>query len=193
MVRQPETYDIQLAEDYSTNEGALKADVAKRNQSFTKHILSGEPTTDGVRWSAVTCTTGTPCSKSSNIVTVGDSTYTISWPGLDGWYVTDLEVGLVCGIRSTKGDTRTTIGFEWEYKDDDETTWTGLTTFHTFATSSTIAYLEITQSGYPLPATGYNKLPLELRLRAYSKTTKSNFKIKNSSYVKILGVRRHSG
>uniref|UniRef100_A0A6H1ZVW0 Uncharacterized protein n=1 Tax=viral metagenome TaxID=1070528 RepID=A0A6H1ZVW0_9ZZZZ len=160
-----------------------------RNYPYTARLVGGALTTAGVQWGALsTLTTGPATSKSSNMITVLSST--ISWPGLDGEYIDEMEVGLTASLRSTVHSTvsETTVGFVWQIKDQSETTWTNINTAVTLR--STIA-AERTVSGYRMRgdatlATGYNKLPINIRMRAYTKNSspyKGRARVKSSSYV----------
>ena len=173
----------------STKEDMINFHVP-RHQQYVYHLITNKAlTSDGVAWSAPTtaqdtCATGS-C-ETSYIVTAFATT--ISWPGLEGFYIQELECGLTMGALTPSQTSQTTAAFAWEIKDDDESTWTQLSTFKELLPASNTA-IEFTLSGYGKLGAGYNKLPLGIRLRGYRKTDAGSditkFYVKNSSYVAI--------
>lgn len=179
----PPSVEYGFRQEWSTKEDFIRYQHLREAQNVV-HLISGKPTSNGVVYSPYSSWT-TGSSKSSNIVTVGGSTYTVAWPGLDGFYVDELEVGLTFdAIRSTG---KTTVGYSWQIKNDDETNWTSMTTWGKILavpTTNTVASRTVSHNKVTT-GSGYNKLPLELRLRAYSESAGSKARIKSSSYVAI--------
>lgn len=185
MARKPPSFDIAVQEEWSTKESLTPA-FAPRHQQKVVRLITDELSSNGVQWSGWSETSAAGSSKSTDVVTVG-STYTIGWAGLEGFYLDELEAGLTAQFMSTKGTSGTTVGFRWEYKDDSENSWAALSTWRTFKAGTSTA-VSRTLSGYAPLTTGYNKLPLEVRLRLYKKASadgKAKGRIKNSSYVAI--------
>ena len=180
MSMKPPSIEYALRQNWSTKEDMLQYNVP-RNEFRYQHLVTGAPTTNGVVYSAISCSTNAS-SKTSNIYTVG-STMTLNWPGLEGFYVDEMEVGLTIAARSTAAQS--TFGYSWQIKDDDATTWQNITTYKTYK-GTTLTWDERTLSHNKVTVgTGYNKLPLSLRLKFYSRSTKGKMKIKSSSYVAI--------
>lgn len=180
MSMKPPSVEEALRQEWSTKEDLVRYNVP-RNESRVVRLVSGAPTTNGVVYSAISCSTAAT-SKSSGQYTVG-STYTLTWPGLEGFYADEIEVGLTVAARSTAAQS--TFGYSWQMKDDDATTWQNMTTFKTYK-GTTLTWDERTVSHSKVTTgTGYSKLPLSLRLRFYSKSAKGKMKIKSSSYVAI--------
>lgn len=176
----PPSVEYGFRQEWSTKDDFVRYNHQRENQQIVR-LVSGTPTTNGVVYSAISCSTAAS-SKTSAVYTVG-STYTLAWAGLEGFYVDELEVGLTIAARSTAAQS--TFGYSWQIKDDDATTWQNVTTFKTYK-GTTLTWDERTLSHSKITTgTGYNKLPLELRLRFYSKSAKGKMKIKSSSYVAI--------
>jgi len=175
----PPSVEFALRQEWSTKEDIVRYNVP-RNESRKMFLVPANPST-GTVFSAVSCSTNAS-SKSSNTYTVG-STYSLNWPGLEGFYVDELEVSLSALGRSTAA--KSTFGYSWQIKDDDATTWQNMTTFKALKgttltwTTMTVAHTNVNTG------TGYNKLPLSLRLRFYSKSAKGQMKIKGTSYVSL--------
>lgn len=164
--------------------------MVQKNYPYTGRLVGGALTTVGTQWSALT--SASTLNTSAAMATILSST--ISWPGLDGQEIDEAEFGLTAELYSAAATSKTTVGFLWQIKNKDETTWTGICTDR--QVQSTIAVAR-TMSGYRLRgdgtlAAGYNTLPLNIRLQAYTRTGSKNvglFRVKNSSYVRIK-VRR---
>lgn len=188
MTHKPPSVEYGFRQEWSTAEDFVRYNHQRENQKVI-HLVEGKPTSDGVVYSGVT-SWSTGSSKSSNILTVGASggtTYSLAWPGLEGFTVEEMEVGLTFEGKNTTG--KTTIGYSWQYKNTTGTTaqWTSMTTWgKTLACATTNTYSAKTVSHNKVSlGSGYNKLPMELRLRAYSKSAKGRGRIKSSSYVAI--------
>lgn len=173
------TRDVNINRMYDTTE--LGQWVIQRNYEYTIHpFKTTYLTSDGSQYlTAVAVTTGIT-SKSTALSTAVSST--INWPGLDGSYIDEIEFGLTAGMRAATA-TVSTIGFYWQWKDDDATTWQLLSTARLAITTG---YADRTMSGYAKTGTGYSKLPVAVRLIFWGKTaSKGSVKAKCSSYVKI--------
>ena len=158
-----------------------------QNMAYTIHPFGrGDLTTNGVQYSSITTGSTGITSKSTAAVGVTIANTTLSIPGFDNHYLDEIEFGLTQALASTNGTS--TCGYCWYWKDPDESTWTALMSAYNFRTTK--AWTDRTHSGYGKPATGYNKLPMALKLEAWGKTASMlEIKIKNSSYVKITPKR----
>jgi len=156
-----------------------------RHQQRITRLVKGNLTTNGTQWSTWVETTSTPTSNQL-FATVAT---TVSWPGLEGFYIDELEAGLTCALMATstgEASSGSTMGYRWEAKDSAEATWTALSTWRLVGSPGTSTGTERTVSGYAPLAAGYNKIPLLVRLRAYKKSGQmGKVRIKNSSYVAI--------
>ncbi len=187
MTVKPASHEHGFRREYSTLEDMPRYNHPRHQQRITKLVKDQKLTTAGVQWSTFVETTSTPTSKSSNYIATQATT--ISWPGLEGYNVDEMEAGLTGSFMSTKGTSGTTIAFRWEIKDDDETTWTAISTFKKIA-GGTSTGVERTVSGSVSLGAGYKKLPLLIRMRAYARTTHGKIRIKSSSYVAIKAKKQ---
>jgi len=190
MGRKPPSAEAGLRQEWSTAEDLVKYGI-DRHGGPAVHLIKGNLTTAGSQYSTWAQVPASSYSSKSSYYISG-STYTLAWPGLEGLYAKELEAGLTVSLSST--EAATTIGFRWQMKNDDETTWTGIQSTFVKLKAGTSTAVERTVSGYTPLATGYNKLPLEVRLRFYSRATASlaKFRIKNSSYVRINRVSKEA-
>lgn len=160
-----------------------------RHQRKVIRLVKGQNlTADGVQWSTWTETTSTPTSKSSNYIAT--TPITVSWPGLEGFNVDEMEAGLTCALMATstgEATSASTMAYRWEMKDDNESTYTAISTWKLVGSPGTSTGIERTVSGYVSLGSGYKKLPLLIRLRAYKESGQmGKVRIKNSSYVTIM-------
>ena len=172
--------DDALHKSFHSSEVAIETIV--KNLPYTVHpfVAGRYLTTAGIQWSTIT--TGSTGITSGSSAVVTHAATTINWPGLDGEYVDEMEAGLTMAFAASA--TGSTGGFVWEMKDSDGSTWTIISSAAKWQTTK--AWKERTNSGYVKLGTGYNKLPLHLRLKAWNKlASKIQVKIKNSSYVRI--------
>lgn len=183
----PPSVEYGFRQEWSSADSYQKYN-APRHQQYVYHLVDNKfLTSDGVAWSTVggnnTCDTGS--SKSSMIITGYAST--MSWPGLQGFYIQELECGLTVGVMGG-GDTASTARFRWEIKNSTGSTWQAISTYKGLASGSSTK-TEYTVSGYGKLGLGYNRLPLGIRLRGYRRSdvgsSEINFYVKNSSYVAI--------
>lgn len=172
--------DGAISRAFSTAEDALR--LIAKNEPYVAKLVGGDLTTNGAQYSAKTTVSTGATSKSTAHTTAFSST--ISWPGLDGSYIDEIEFGLTANINSCAS----TIGYRWEMKNATGSTWQVLSTFRELKNTT---YADETQSGIRLYrdgslATGYNRLPINLRLRFYSETASKGWaRVKSSSYIKI--------
>ncbi len=160
------------------------------NYPYVAKLVGGNITTAGIQYSDYSTQTTGITSKSSALKTSLSST--LNWPGLEGRYIDELEAGLTCEFLSTAVAV-TTVGYFWEMKNSTGSTWQRISAVET-TKGSTVATTPAsrTLSGNRLYrdaslATGYNKLPINLRLRFFAKsaTAKAKFRVKSSSYIAI--------
>lgn len=180
----PQTIHEALSKIYSTAGDVFRV---KPEDQYVAHLVGGALTTAGVQY-------GTLTTQSTGISSAAMKTClatTISWPGLEGCYIDELEAGLTVEFAAT-AVAATTMGYIWEMKDQGETTWTAITAVETTKASSVATYTARTVSGYRLYrsgtlAAGYNKLPINLRCRFFAKNAaaKGKMRVRNSSYVAI--------
>jgi len=180
----PSAGDEAILRGYHSSEEAHE--VIMKNYPYVRHpfVTTGYLTTDGVQYSTITSGSTGVTSKSTAVVT--SQVTTLNWPGLDGEYVDEMEAGLTIALASSGvvSSSASTLGWVWEMKDSDESTWTIISSGADVA--GVDAWTERTNSGYVKCNSGYNKLPLHLRLKGWGKTASHlQVKIKNSSYVKI--------
>lgn len=158
------------------------------NYPYVAHLVGGALTTAGVQYGTESTQSTGATSKSTAIKTNLSST--LNWPGLEGKYIDEAEFGLTVAFKST-AVAATTIGYVWQIKSQGETTWTNISAVETTKGSTVAAYTERTVSGYRLYrdgslAAGYNRLPLNIRLRFFSKgASAGKIKVKSSSYIAI--------
>ena len=164
---------------------SLTPDMIQVNYPYTSRIIGGDLSSATQYGDRTTLSTGN--TSTGNLATILSST--ISWPGLDGEYLDEVEFSLVTNYGySTDGATLSTVGVIWQIKNQSETTWTDIASFTGASTASTAL---VTHSGYRLHrdsslTTGYNRLPLNLRLRAYVKkgsTSDAKVRVSKDSYV----------
>jgi hypothetical protein len=182
-MRTPPSVEAMNQENWSTKEGVLPL-YAPRHQQNIVHFVTGAPTTSGVVYTTASYKgTTVGSSKSSGIFVVNDSTFNIKYPGLEGFYVDELELGLTIAARST--GAQSTFGYNWQIKNSTGSTWQNITTYKTYK-ATTLTWDERTLSHNNVTvATGYNRMPLVIRLRAYSKSKNGYVKVKSSSYAAI--------
>ena len=188
MGRKPPSAEAGLRQEWSTAEDLVRHGIVRHDGPIT-HLIKGNLTAVGSQYSTWTWTDAAGNSKSS--MHVSGSTYTVAWPGLEGLFAKEIEAGFTISVLSTvnKGSSGTTVGWRWEMKDDNESSWSAISTYRLFKAATSTA-TEKTASGYAPLATGYNKLPLEVRLRFYSRGNKGKFRVKNSSYIAINRVSK---
>lgn len=184
MSRKPPSAEAALRQEWSTAEDFIRYNAPRHQQQVIK-LISGSLTTDGVQYSTWTRATSSGSSKST--MHYSGSTYPVVWAGLEGFYVDELEAGLTLELMGTQAAT--TLGYRWEVKDDDESTWSALSTWRTVKGGTSTA-ISRTLSGYGSLATGYNKLPLETRVRFFTKGTRGKFRVKSSSYIAIKAKKQ---
>ena len=188
MTRKPPSVEAALRQEWSTKEDIVGYGINRFGGPVT-HLIKGNLTTDGNQYSTWAQVPASSYSSKTSYYISG-STYSIDWPGLDGLYAKEIEAELGIALMST--EAATTVGFRWEIKDDDETTWTPMQSTFIKLKAGTSTAVQRTVSGYAPLSTGYNKLPLEVRLRFYSRATASlaKFRVKNTSYVKINRISK---
>lgn len=158
----------------------------QRNYEYTIHpFKTTYLTSDGSQYLTAVAATTAISSKTSLCTSVVSST--INWPGLDGSFIDEIEFGLTAGIRAATA-TVSTMGYFWQWKNATATTvaasWKYLSAPASCEAST--VYVDRTFSGYAKTGTGYNKLPINVRLLFWAKTaSKGSLKAKCSSYVKI--------
>lgn len=162
---------------------SLTEKLIQANYPYTAHLIGGNLAS--TQWGDMSSvSTGYT---STNIMTVLSST--ISWPGLDGEYIDEIECSLTANYYNTTASSKSTLAQIWQFKYQGESTWTNLTTLNTnVSTKSTNA---VVHSGYLLHrdgtlANGYNRLPINLRLRAYTKKgskVEGRIRVKGNSYL----------
>jgi len=171
----------------NTSEGAYNS--IERNYPYVARIVGGNLTTNGIQYSSITTGSTSISTKSSNYTTVLGTT--ISWPGLDGEYIDELEFGLTWEHQSSVS----TCGFIWQMKNATGSTWENIMAAPIAYKSTAYGSQPRTVSGYRTRrdasmSAGYNRLPFNLRLRGYNKTANKMYaRVKNSSYVKIKAKR----
>ena len=159
------------------------------NIAYVAHLVGGALTTAGTQYTSYTTQSTGLTSNSSALKTVLSST--INFPGLEGLYIDELEAGLTIEELST-AVAATTFGYVWQMKNSTGSSWTNITAVKTAKGSTTTTPLSQTVSGVRLHrdsslSTGYNKLPINLRLRFFAKSAaaKAKVRVKSSSYVAI--------
>jgi hypothetical protein len=181
----PQSIDEALFKIYSTAGDVLRV---KPEDEYVAHLIGGALTTAGIQY-------GTLTTQSTGITSLAGLknclASTISWPGLEGCYIDELEAGLTIEFAAT-AVAATTMGYIWEIKNKGETTWTAITAVETTKASTVATYTARTVSGYRLYRdgtldAGYNKLPLNIRCRFFAKNAaaKGKMRVKSSSYVAI--------
>ncbi len=169
------------------------SDIMRRtmeNYPYVAHLVGGAITTAGIQYTAYTTQTTGITSNSSALKTALSST--ISWPGLEGKNIDEAEFGITVSMLST-AVALTTFGYLVSMKNSTGSTWQNISAMETTLGSTVIATpRERTLSGVRLYrdgslATGYNKLPINLRIQFFAKsaTAKAKMRIKASSYVAI--------
>ncbi|KKN36481.1 hypothetical protein LCGC14_0773040 [marine sediment metagenome] len=159
--------------------------VIQRNYEYTIHpFRTTYLTSDGVQYLTAVAASTAVSSKTSNCSEAVSST--INWPGLDGSFIDEIEFGLTAGIRAATA-TVSTVGYFWQWKNstvaDVAANWKYLTAAKTEASTVSV---DRTLSGYAKTGSGYNKLPINVRLLFWAKTaSKGSVKAKSSSYIKI--------
>lgn len=174
--------------NYSTATGKMRK--VMENYPYIAHLVGGAITTAGIQYTAYTTQTTGITSLSSALKTALSST--INWPGLEGKYIDEAEFGLTLEELST-AVAATTFGYIWSMKNSTGSAWQNITAVESTKGSTVdITPLSRTVSGYRLHrdgslATGYNKLPINLRLQFFAKsaTAKAKVRVKSSSYVAI--------
>lgn len=171
----------------STASGKIRR-ITENNGNIAR-LVGGNLTTLGSQYNTFTTQSTGITSNTSALKTAFSST--INFPGLEGLYIDEFEAGLTVEFKST-AVAATTVGYLWQMKNSTGSTWTNITAVETTKGSTTTTPTARTVSGYRLYrdsslSTGYNKLPINLRLRFFAKSAASAAKIrvKNSSYVAV--------
>lgn len=190
MTHKPPSAEYGFRRDMSTADDYLQHNAPRHEQRIIKLVKDQKLTTDGVQWSTWVETTSTPTSAAADYIATQPTT--LNWPGLQGFYVDEMEAGLTGAFMVTSTGVTTgaavysTMAYRWELMDNDESTYTAISTWKMVAKAGTSTAVEKTVSGYASLGTGYNKLPLLIRLRGYAESGKMHkMHIKNSSYIAV--------
>lgn len=162
------------------------------NYPYVANLVGGDLTTAGIQYSAYTTQTTGITSGSSALKTVLSST--LSWPGLEGRNIDEAEFGITVEFKSTGATAAlvTTLGYIVQMKNSTGSTWKLISAVETTKSTTGATPVSRTLSGYRLHrdsslATGYNKLPINVRIQFFAKSQagKSKLRVKSSSYVAI--------
>ena len=163
------------------------------NYPYVAHLVGGAITTAGIQYTTYVVQTTGITSKSSALKTAISST--ISWPGLEGKNIDEAEFGLTIEQLSTgtasTAVAATTFGYFVQMKNSTGSTWQNISAVETTKGSTSATPRSRTLSGYRLYrdgslATGYNKLPINIRIRFFGKSqVNTKLRVKSSSYVAI--------
>jgi len=145
---------------------------------YTKYLIEGDLTEDGVQWSAEVTTADAGVDVEVLKVTVESPI-----PFSCKFKLIEIKLNLVAAFKATT--LTADVTWKWQIRNKDGT-WIDL---HTAITNADIGttYVEKTVSGYFPPQTNIDQLPLEIRLLLQCNEANAGLgKVKNSSYVKVL-------
>lgn len=189
MATRPQNIGDEHQHDFSTAQNVIRRTM--ENYPYVAHLVGGTSlSTSGSTMYGAATTASTGISSGVTALKTALSS-TISWPGLEGAYLDEVQFFLQAeGIATAVAAT--TIGYVWQAKNSTGSTWANLHAVKTYKCTSVWSSGVRTMGGYRLYrdssiTTGLNKLPINIRLRFFCKAAngKGQFRVSSSSYVSI--------
>lgn len=149
---------------------------------YTKHLVDGNLTSDGVQWSTEVDTTTADADVTVLSVTVASPIKNI--PAAAKFLLLEIECGLRAAFRAVSSATADLI-WKWQIRNEGGT-WVDL---HSAQTETDIGttYVEKSMSGYFTVQTNITEMPFDIRLLLQcNELNEGRGKVKNSSYVRVL-------